>query len=156
MFTLFKLPDTGVDQMMWPTHCVQGTTGAKFHPELIVRSSDTIVSKGTYERIDSYSGFGSYPEVTDLERILRESQIERVYCVGLAYDYCVGSTAVDAAARNFETFLIRDATRSVATESEQTMTARLNSVGVKIIHSEQLNIPSLKRGDSRSQYLPQI
>lgn len=114
------------------------------------------MSKGTFERIDSYSGFGSYPEVTDLERILRENQIERVYCVGLAYDYCVGSTAVDAAARNFETFLIRDATRSVATDSEQTMTARMNSVGVKIIHSEQLNIPSLKRGESRSQYSPQI
>lgn len=112
------MPDTGIDQMMWPTHCVQGTKGAKFHPELIVRPSDTIVNKGTYERIDSYSGFGSFPEDTGLERLLKENQIERVYCVGLAYDYCVGGTAIDAMLKHFDTYLIKDATRSVATGSE--------------------------------------
>lgn len=98
VFTLFKLPDTGVDQMMWPKHCVQGTKGAEFHPDLTVLSTDTIVNKGTLERVDSYSGFGSHPEVTELEKILRENHIQTVYCVGLAYDYCVGSTALDAAA----------------------------------------------------------
>lgn len=96
-----RLHDTGVDQVMWPVHCVQGSTGAKFHKNLNVRPNDIIVSKGTYERVDSYSGFGSLPEVTELEKILRENHIERVYCVGLAYDYCVGATALDAAARNF-------------------------------------------------------
>lgn len=154
VFTIFRLPDTGVDQMMWPTHCVQGTNGAKFHPELNVRPTDIIVNKGTLDRVDSYSGFGSYPEVTELERLLRESQIERVFCVGLAYDYCVGSTAIDAKIRGFETYMILDATRSVAADSELTMAAKLNSVGVKLINSDFLQSPSLRRGDSRQA--PQI
>jgi nicotinamidase/pyrazinamidase len=101
-----------------------------------VKPSDIIVEKGKLDRVDSYSGFGSFPEVTELEKVLRENNVKSVYCVGLAYDYCVGSTAIDAAHRQFNTYLIKDATRSVSADSEMTMTARLHSVGVKIINSE--------------------
>jgi nicotinamidase-related amidase len=82
---------------MWPTHCVQGTHGAEFHQEIeYIKEKDRVVSKGMVERVDSYSGFGSHPEKTELEEILREEKIGAVYCVGLAFDYCVGSTAHDA------------------------------------------------------------
>ena len=72
------------------------------------------MSKGLLDRVDSYSGFGSPPEKTELETILRNNQITRVFSCGLAFDYCVGSTAYDAAVKGFQSFIIQDATRSVA------------------------------------------
>ena len=57
---------------MWPTHCVQGSTGAEFHKELNYYKDDIVISKGTVDRVDSYSGFGTHPEKTDLEKILKE------------------------------------------------------------------------------------
>lgn len=88
-------------------------------------------------RVDSYSGFGSYPERTILEDVLRTNNIEKVYCVGLAYDYCVGSTAYDAQIRGFEAHLLKDASRSVAANSEKIMTEKLLSVGVHIEDSSK-------------------
>ena len=73
------------------------------------------------ERVDSYSGFGSHPEKTSLHEELSKRNIKTVYCVGLAYDYCVGSTAEDAAKLGYKTFVIRDATRSVSKDSESLM-----------------------------------
>ena len=99
----------------------------------IDKSKDVIVSKGQLERVDSYSGFGSPPEKTELEEVLRKHDITSVYCVGLAYDYCVGSTAYDAKVYGFDTHLLKDATRSVASATEESMTERLNKVGV-VIH----------------------
>jgi nicotinamidase/pyrazinamidase len=97
VFEMIKLVDTGIDQIMWPTHCVQGTPGAQFHKDLVINhTSDVIVNKGLLERVDSYSGFGSHPEKTELEAVLKKADISTVYCVGLAFDYCVGSTAFDA------------------------------------------------------------
>ncbi len=76
--------------------------------------TDIVVCKGQLERVDSYSGFGSFPEKTELEEILRNNQITKVFSCGLAFDYCVGSTALDAASKGFDSYLIKDATRSVA------------------------------------------
>jgi nicotinamidase/pyrazinamidase len=137
VFQIKYLADTGVDQVMWPVHCVQGSRGADFHRELIISNCDFLVSKGQLDRVDSYSGFGSRPEITNLESILRENNVTKVYCVGLAFDYCVGSTARDAAELGFDTYLIKDATRSVAVESEQKMMSSLIEAGVKIINSIQ-------------------
>lgn len=95
------------------------------------------MSKGQLDRVDSYSGFGSRPEITNLESILRENNVDRVYCVGLAFDYCVGSTARDAALLGFDSYLIKDATRSVAADSEQKMMSSLIEAGVKLINSIQ-------------------
>lgn len=120
---LIRLPDTGVDQMMWPMHCVQGTSGAEFQKDLIIKKEkDIVVSKGLLERVDSYSGFGSKPERTELEDVLKQNQVSTVYCVGLAFDYCVGSTAYDAQMLGFDSHLLKDATRAVTAATEQIMT----------------------------------
>ena len=99
---------------MWPTHCVQNTKGAEFHEAVPVQSDEIIISKGMLERVDSYSSFGSPPEDTGLNDQLKERNVTEVYCVGLAYDYCVGSTAEDAAKNGYKTYLLTDASRSVA------------------------------------------
>ena len=138
--TLFKPRADG--QMMWPTHCVMNSKGARFHPDLIVEPENPIVYKGTNKSVDSYSGFGSEPaadgsrlEVTNLDRILRNVDTKNVYVVGLAFDYCVAATAKDAAGLGFKTTVIRNATRSVAPESAAKAEAEMRAAGVKIIAS---------------------
>ena len=83
--------------------------------------------------MDSYSGFGSAPEVTTLLADLKSKGVTKLYVVGLAYDYCVGSTAVDGAANGFKTYLITDATRSVAPPSAEAMEKRIKEGGVQEI-----------------------
>ncbi len=90
--------------------------------------------------MDSYSGFGSRPEVTNLGSLLEKENIGRVICVGLAFDYCVGSTALDAASLGFETYIVRDATKSVSSKSAEEMQVRLDEAGVMVINSEQINL----------------
>ena len=149
LYSVVHVPDTGIYQVMWPTHCVAGTEGANFNMQLDVVDSDVIVNKGMHPRVDSYSGFGSRPEITPLESILRQEKVQRVYCVGLAYDYCVGATAIDAANLGFETYLLKDATRSVSPQTEQEMSAKLNNAGVKVITSDQIN-NKLSKAHSRN------
>ena len=124
---------------MWPAHCIQGSNGAEFHSGLEIKPSDIIVSKGLLDRVDSYSGFGSPPEKTELETILRNNQITKVFSCGLAFDYCVGSTAYDAAAKGFQSFIIQDGTRSVAKESEANMSTKCKDVGVHLISSSEIS-----------------
>ena len=123
---------------MWPDHCVQGSDGAKFHPLCQPSDTDIIVDKGTDPRVDSYSGFGSAPEVTTLLADLQAKNVTKLYCVGLAYDYCVGSTAEDGAKNGFTTYLITDATRSVNSASAEAMSKRLQAAGVVEITSDQI------------------
>lgn len=120
---------------MWPVHCVQESFGSQIHKDLVVKETDVTVKKGMLERVDSYSGFGSAPEVTTLNQVLKENQISRVYSVGLAFDYCVGSTAIDAVKNGYESYLIRDAAKSVAKKSELIMGERLKAAGVQVIES---------------------
>mmetsp|Transcript_24694 Transcript_24694/g.38427 ORF Transcript_24694/g.38427 Transcript_24694/m.38427 type:complete len:94 (+) Transcript_24694:352-633(+) len=89
--------------------------------------------------VESYSGFGGDGEDTKFAALLKEKGITKVFCCGLAYDYCVGSTAESAAKEGFETYLIRDATRSVAKETETLMEDRMKKAGVKEISSQQLD-----------------
>ena len=121
---------------MWPDHCVQGTTGAQFHASCQpTADSDIIVSKGQLPRVDSYSGFGTPPETTTLLGDLQAKGVTKLYVVGLAYDYCVGSTAVDGKKNGFTTYLVTDATRSVAAASAEAMDKRIEEAGVvKITH----------------------
>ena len=114
LFQSIVLPDTGVTQVMWPTHCVQNSHGAEFSAHLERHEDDVVISKGQLERTDSYSGFGTSPEKTDLADKLRAVGATHIYCVGLAYDYCVGATAADGTKEGFTTFLVSDATKSVA------------------------------------------
>ena len=87
---------------------------------------------------DSYSGFGSDGEDTGFLQKLQEQNVTKVYCCGLAYDYCVGSTAEDAAKNGLDTTIIMDATRSVMEDSKNAMKGRLDAVGVKEIASADL------------------
>jgi nicotinamidase/pyrazinamidase len=94
-----------VAQDLWPDHCVVGEHGWGFHPELHVHHADAIIDKGHARHRDSYSAFykeEDYHSHTVLGKALADRGVEQVYVVGLALDYCVGSTAIDAALHGFE------------------------------------------------------
>ncbi|MBS7605315.1 MAG: nicotinamidase [Candidatus Bathyarchaeia archaeon] len=93
----------------WPPHCIQGTRGAEFHPDLRLPEGALIISKATDPLKEAYSGF----EGTDLTDKLREAGAKRVFVGGLATEYCVKNTVLDAVERGFETFLLEDAVRGI-------------------------------------------
>lgn len=93
----------------WPRHCVAGTEGAAFHPALDTAGIRHIVSKATTRDAEAYSGF----QGTDLAAVLASRNIRRVFVCGLATDYCVKATALDARRAGLETFVIEDAIRGV-------------------------------------------
>ncbi len=111
-------PHFAKDGGIWPVHCVAGTWGAELHPDLRVVADAIRLYKGTGGE-DGYSGFTVRdPETaeetpTGLDEQLRERGVERVVAVGLATDYCVKSTAIDAARKGFDTILLADGTRAV-------------------------------------------
>ena len=94
---------------LWPPHCVQGTKGAEFHPELKLPEETLIISKATQPDLEAYSGF----EGTELESLLKDKGIKRLFVGGLATDYCVKMTVLDALRLGFTTFLLEDAIRGV-------------------------------------------
>ncbi|HXG53689.1 MAG TPA: bifunctional nicotinamidase/pyrazinamidase [candidate division Zixibacteria bacterium] len=97
----------------WPPHCVQGTRGAEFHPELRLEGA-IVVSKGMDPSEDSYSGFEACDaEGTPLPELLRRLGVERIFIVGLATDYCVRHTALDALRRGFKVVVLKNAVAGV-------------------------------------------
>jgi nicotinamidase/pyrazinamidase len=88
--------------------------------------------------VESYSGFGGDGEETGLTALLKDKGITKVYSCGLAYDYCVGSTAESAAAAGFESYVIMDATRSVNPDSAAKMKTSLDAAGVKEVNSSEI------------------
>jgi len=143
-FTEIKLED-GSNQMMWPAHCVQGSKGAEFHSELEVKPEYIIVQKGKNHLVDSYSGFWDNEKKakTELETKLKENGITNVFVCGLALDYCVGYTALDAVTCGFDTKLIIDAARGIEDKSITKMCKKLDEAGVKIVQSKDI---SYRRG----------
>lgn len=105
----------GVRQMLWPDHCVQMTPGASFHSGLDVHGIHHVVRKGTDLAIDSYSGFfdNDRRKSTGLDSLLRRHGITRVALVGLATDYCVLYTALDARRMGFDVIVVREGCRAV-------------------------------------------
>ena len=105
----------GLDQILWPDHCVQGTPGARFASELNTDGIDRVVQKGTDRAIDSYSGFfdNARGKATGLADYLRGQGVDEIHVVGLATDYCVKFTALDAVDLGFRTVLLVDAIRGV-------------------------------------------
>ena len=97
---------------IWPVHCVQGTDGARLHPELDAAAVDVIVDKGQDPGTDGYSGFDG----TNLEELLRERGIDQVTVVGLATDYCVKQTALEALREGFAVTVDTSAVRGVDVE----------------------------------------
>ncbi|MFV5593422.1 bifunctional nicotinamidase/pyrazinamidase [Acinetobacter junii] len=102
-------------QVLWPKHCVQGTHDAEFHPHLNIPTAQLIIRKGCHQNIDSYSAFmeADRKTPTGLNGYLREHQINTVYIVGVATDFCVAWTAIDAAELGFDTYVIEDACKAI-------------------------------------------
>ena len=96
----------------WPPHCVQGTEGAELHPSLDRAKVDVVINAGYEPELEGYSGF----EETELERVLRGRDVERLTVVGLATDYCVRATALDALDRGFDVTVDRDGIRGIDVE----------------------------------------
>ena len=105
----------GLQQILWPDHCIQGSAGAEFCAELNAAGIDEVVQKGTDVDIDSYSGFfdNGHRKATGLEALLRERGVDAVDIIGLATDYCVKFTALDAAELGFTTRLLAEGCRGV-------------------------------------------
>lgn len=103
------------EQLLWPDHCVQGTKGAEFHPDLNVLNCELVLRKGYDPLIDSYSAFfeNDHKTATGLAGYLRERRINRLFLVGLATDYCVAYSGLDAVQAGFEVFVIEDGCRAI-------------------------------------------
>jgi nicotinamidase/pyrazinamidase len=129
-------------QMLWPDHCLQGTSGADFHPEVTpaVTKALAVVRKGYNPAVDSYSGFfeNDHRTVTGLAGLLRDRDVTRVFLCGLAYDYCVRFTAEDAVREGFEAVVIKDACRAIALETATAANASFAGLGVTEIMMKEL------------------
>ncbi|MGO9339631.1 MAG: bifunctional nicotinamidase/pyrazinamidase [Terracidiphilus sp.] len=120
-------------QTLWPDHCVQGSWGAEFHPALKLTKAELILRKGFRAEIDSYSAFfeNDRTKATGLGGYLRERGLTRVFLAGLAYDFCVGYSALDARRLGFEAIVLRDACRAIDLNgSVEKMEAEFVAAGV--------------------------
>lgn len=139
--------DESYESLVWPVHCVQGTPGAELVPELETGLLDQIIEKGTDPRIEMYSAFYTpfiAPRVGDsgLKDALREKAVTDVYVVGLAGDYCVKNTALDAVAEGFRTYIVEEGTKPVDAEGWDECRSELDGRGVKLV---SLHGPEIRR-----------
>ena len=106
------------EQILWPDHCVQGTEGARLHPDLAIDHAQLILRKGHHPDVDSYSAFveADGKTRTGLAGYLEERGIEEIYVCGLATDFCVAWTALDACRLGFRVRVIEDACRAIDTQ----------------------------------------
>jgi nicotinamidase/pyrazinamidase len=120
----------------WPVHCVAGTRGAAFDARLDQKSVDAVIDKGIDRETDGYSGFAS----TQLASDLRVHGVRRVFVCGLATDYCVKATALDAHAAGFETIVVADASAAVevAPGDEARALEELRNAGIAVVQSEDI------------------
>jgi nicotinamidase/pyrazinamidase len=136
----------GMDGGTWPVHCVQGSDGAKFHKDLHLPGSTHVVTKGDNHDDDGYSAFEGYlPDGQKLIDALRAVHVGRVYVGGLATDYCVLRTVLDARKEGLEAIYLRDACRAVEVERGDGERAeeRMLAAGARACTVEQFN-PSLR------------
>ncbi|MFA4647782.1 nicotinamidase [Pyrococcus kukulkanii] len=113
----------------WPKHCVQNTPGAEFVVDL--PEDAVIISKATDPEKEAYSGF----EGTNLAEILREKGVKKVYICGVATEYCVRATALDALKHGFEVYLLKDAVKGITPEGEKEALKEMEKEGIKILES---------------------
>lgn len=132
----------GLDQVLWPDHCIQGSFGSKFSSHLDISKIAQVFVKGTDPDIDSYSGFydNGHLKSTGLGDYLRKKKVDEVYIVGLATDYCVKFTALDSVEEGFKTYVVVDATRGVNLQPDDYDKAikDMRDAGVSIILSKDL------------------
>ena len=123
------------NQVLWPDHCIQGTKGAEFHPDLDRRRAELVVRKGFRREIDSYSAFyeNDRSTPTGLAGYLRERGFRRLFLAGLATDFCVAWSALDSRKEGFDAVLVEDACRAIDMDgSLDDALARMKSAGVEI------------------------
>lgn len=132
----------GRPQILWPAHCVQNTRGADFHPQLDLGRIRKIVHKGTDPRIDSYSTFfdNAHRRSTGLADYLKRHIVDRVYLAGLATDYCVKFSAMDARQLGLETFVIEDACRGIDLHAGDVAASldEMRRAGAKLIRTDEI------------------
>jgi nicotinamidase/pyrazinamidase len=132
----------GLQQVLWPNHCVQGSRGAEFHPVLDRARVTKVFRKGTDKEIDSYSTFfdNAHRKSTGLGEYLEEQKVTDVYLLGLATDYCVKYSALDAVKLGFKTHVVIDGCRGVELKRGDTQSAidEMRRAGVEIVTSGEL------------------
>jgi nicotinamidase/pyrazinamidase len=129
-------------QMLWPDHCLQGSAGADFHPDVkpTIDRALAVIRKGYNPAVDSYSGFfeNDRRTRTGLAGLLRDLGVQRVFLAGLALDYCVRFTAEDAVREGFEAVVITDASRAIAPDTEAAAHDSFRALGVAEIEAAAL------------------
>jgi nicotinamidase/pyrazinamidase len=132
----------GLQQVLWPVHCVQGSKGAEFHPDLVRETWKGIFRKGTDRSVDSYSGFfdNGRRGDTGMGEFVKKAGVDTVYVCGLATDYCVKYTVLDAISLGFDTHLVKDACRAVNLDSADEVKAieQMRAAGATITTSEEI------------------
>jgi nicotinamidase/pyrazinamidase len=132
-------PKNSVHFKKWPPHCVQDTKGADFHPQLNTSKLKKIFLKGTKNKDDGYSAFEATS--SNLAQFLKKEKVEELYVAGLATDYCVKATALDADKNGFETFVVEDAVAAVNVKSGDGEKAlkEMAHAGVTLINSSEIS-----------------
>ncbi|QCK14245.1 bifunctional nicotinamidase/pyrazinamidase [Mangrovivirga cuniculi] len=133
--------DNDEEQVLWPDHCVQGSKGAEISRDLNTNKVQAIIRKGTNPKIDSYSGFyDNFKEInTGLTGYLEDREVFDLYICGLAGDFCVYFTAMDAIDEGFNTFYIEDLTRPIDESGFEEAKSEMKKSGIKIIKSKNLD-----------------
>lgn len=131
-------PAKSVHFQKWPPHCVQNTVGAEFHPQLQSHKIQQVFLKGTKDKDDGYSAF----EATnlDLNEYLKEQGVTELYVTGLATDYCVKASALDAAKKGFDTYVVTDAVAAVNVKPDDGRKALegMEHAGIHLVTSVQV------------------
>ncbi|KAF7332647.1 Isochorismatase domain-containing protein [Mycena kentingensis (nom. inval.)] len=138
-------PDDSYETRLWPNHCVQGSPGSELIPELNIFRVNRIVKKGQDKRVEMYSAFYDpfVPpvSVSELPQLLKDNAVGKVYVAGLAMDYCVRATALDALKEGYETFLVEDATKAVDPEEGwNDAKLEMEQKGIKFVQSTELGL----------------
>ncbi len=135
-----KITLAGLEQILWPDHCVQGTDGAEFPDKLNTESFEAIFRKGMEKNIDTYSAFfdNGHKKDTGLSGYLKARNVDHVYIVGLAGDVCINFTVRDALKEGFKVTLIKDCTRPIDQKNFENSLNDFQQKGVNIINSDKL------------------
>lgn len=126
--------EDGTDQILWPDHCIQGSTGASISKELTLPSKTIIIDKGTHIDIDSYSGFfdNQRQSQTKLDSQLKSLGIDTLYIVGLCTEYCIKFTALDAASLGYKTHLVLDGCKGINPSDSSSAIEDMKNAGIEI------------------------